>query len=189
MESKALESTPGQIEIVCKGFPNQREKWLKPSSDSGHWKRSGRCWIQWIGWSFQEDQCPILSVKPISRKKKNFFSNVALFWWRMEEDCQLVFMRRQRLGYRYYKWVKWPSSSGISSGSNKQWYKSSTLCVLCSWDSSSLFQAHGEWNPNSQPAEKSWISNSFSLWMKDIENTKCLPLARHLSKSEVSLDY
>lgn len=38
--------------------------------------------IQWIGWSFQEYQCPILNVKRIARKKK---SNVALFRWGIKE--------------------------------------------------------------------------------------------------------
>ena len=83
MESKALESTPRQIEIVCEDFPNQREKWLKPSSDSGHWQRRDRCWIQWIGWSFQEYQCPILRVKPISRKKNFFKFKFIYFNWRL----------------------------------------------------------------------------------------------------------
>lgn len=111
------------------------------------------CWTQWTGWSFKAYQCPIPSIKHTSRKNFPMWLFFGKGWrkWLCFSN-QVVSVGRWRLGYRYHEGLH--RCLGVSSGSDKQQYKSNPMSLLCFSDSSSLFQVPGAWDLNSQPAER-----------------------------------
>ena len=113
---------------VSKAFPSQREKRSKSGSGSGHRERDDRCWIQWTGWSFQEHQCPILSVKLISRK--------TIF------QCGSFLVGDGGSGYVY--WTSWFLWGGKGSGTDttKGWSDPAVLGSVQGAASKDINQTH-----------------------------------------------